>query len=158
MFRNAMGKFPTGVTVITTEVDGEPFGMTVNAFMSVSLNPKLVVISVGNQARMLKRIQQSKRYAINILSESQQELSAVFAGQKNVNSVEFSTVDGLPVLKDSIATITCKVVEEFVAGDHTLFFGEVMDIITREGEPLIYFQGKYYELYSSEMNNGSYEG
>ena len=62
LFRNAMGRFTTGVTVITTEVDGEPYGMTANAFMSVSLNPKLVVISVGNNAKMLKRIRIAKRW------------------------------------------------------------------------------------------------
>lgn len=153
LFRNAMGRFTTGVTVITTEVDGEPYGMTANAFMSVSLNPKLVVISVGNNAKMLKRIRIAKRYAVNILSVNQQELSAVFAGQKSNDAmIVFKTMDGLPVIQDTIATITCHVVDEHVAGDHTLFFGEVMGIHLDEGEPLLFFQGKYHELNEKMLN------
>ena len=80
-FRQAMGKFATGVTVITTEVEGEVHGMTANAFMSVSLNPKLVVISIGERAQMLEKIKNSKKFAVNILSGEQQEYSMLFAGQ-----------------------------------------------------------------------------
>ena len=71
-FRNAMGKFASGVTVITTEADGEIHGMTANAFMSVSLNPKLVVISIGERANMLEKIQGSKKFAVNILAADQE--------------------------------------------------------------------------------------
>ena len=67
LFRNAMGQFATGVTVVTTEIDREIHGMTANAFMSVSLNPKLVVISIAEKAQMLRKIQQTKRYVVNIL-------------------------------------------------------------------------------------------
>ena len=80
-FRQAMGKFATGVTVITTEVEGEVHGMTANAFMSVSLEPKLVVISIGERAQMLKKIKTSKKFAVNILSGEQQDYSMIFAGQ-----------------------------------------------------------------------------
>ncbi|MEH7107076.1 flavin reductase family protein [Bacillus sp. JJ1764] len=152
-FRNAMGKFATGVTVITTQVDGEPFGMTANAFMSVSLDPKLVVISVGHNAKMLQRIQQSNRFAVNILSADQQEFSALFAGQKNIDGmIEFTTLAGLPILKDTIATIACNVVNVHEAGDHTLFIGEVTDIRLDEGEPLLFFQGHYHALNQSILS------
>jgi flavin reductase (DIM6/NTAB) family NADH-FMN oxidoreductase RutF len=81
MFRNAMGKFATGVTVITTEVEDQVHGMTANAFMSVSLNPKLVLISIGEKAKMRDRIRQSKTYAVSFLAENQKEVSMQFAGQ-----------------------------------------------------------------------------
>ena len=80
-FRNAMGCFATGVTVIATEVDGEAHGMTANAFMSQSLNPKLVVISLKEDTNMLKRIKESGHFSVNVLSEDQKDLSMIFAGQ-----------------------------------------------------------------------------
>src|SRR5690348_10488909 len=89
-FRNAMGKFATGVTVVATEVDGSVHGMTANAFMSVSLSPKLVVVSISEKAHMLDKINQSGKFSVNILSSSQQDLSMHFAGQqKNHQEVKF---------------------------------------------------------------------
>ncbi|WP_413299779.1 flavin reductase family protein [Bacillus sp. 1P10SD] len=146
-FRNTMGKFATGVTIITTELDGNAYGMTANAFMSVSLNPKLVVISVGHKAKMLQRIRESKRYAVNILSSDQQQLSAVFAGQKNDDIlIPFATMDRLPILENTIGAVTCNLVAEHTAGDHSLLIGEVTDLRMEEGEPLLFFQGQYHEL------------
>ena len=81
LFRTAMGKFATGVTVITTNVNGTIHGMTANAFMSVSLDPKLVVISIGEKASMLELIKKSGTFTVNILSAQQQEMSMLFAGQ-----------------------------------------------------------------------------
>lgn len=153
LFRTAMGKFATGVTVITTEFEGRPYGMTANAFVSVSLNPKLVLVSVGLHAHMHNRLQQTKRYAVNILAENQQALSALFAGQKKEETeVKFDTLDSLPVLQGTIATITCNVVAEHLAGDHTLFIGEVTEIRLNEGEPLLFSQGKYRELTALQEN------
>lgn len=147
LFRNAMGKFATGVTVITTEVDGKPHGMTANAFMSVSLNPKLVLVSISVNAKMHGRIKQSKRYAVNVLSDQQQHISELFAGQKKSGiEIQFDTFDNLPVLKDAIATITCNVAGEHLAGDHTLFIGEVTDIRINDGDPLLFYRGKYHQL------------
>lgn len=82
-FRNAMGKFATGVTVITTDIDGEVHGMTANAFMSVSLNPPLILISIDEKAKMLSKIKKSGCFSVNILSEEQQEVSMLFAGQSS---------------------------------------------------------------------------
>lgn len=144
LFRNAMGKFATGVTVVTTEVDDEPHGMTANAFMSVSLTPKLVLISIGERARMLDKIKSSGKFAVNILAANQQEVSMLFAGQmKESHAIEFDWMDELPVIKQALANITCKVHSQHVAGDHTLFIGEVSNVVLREGEPLAFFEGKY---------------
>lgn len=147
MFRNAMGKFATGVTVITTELNGEVHGMTANAFMSVSLNPKLVVISIGEKAKMLQKIQESGKFAVNILGNDQKEVSMQFAGQlKEMFDVEFERLGDLPVVKNSLVNIACNIHSQQIAGDHTLFIGEVTDLILREGEPLTFFEGKYGQI------------
>jgi flavin reductase (DIM6/NTAB) family NADH-FMN oxidoreductase RutF len=146
-FRTAMGKFATGVTVIATDVDGDVHGMTANAFMSVSLDPKLVVISIGEKARILEKIKQSQTFSVNILAADQQELSMIFAGQlKEHREVEFDRLDGKPVLNGAVAQIACEVSAEHVEGDHTLFIGRVTDIHLEDAEPLIFYSGKYRAL------------
>ncbi|WP_066396530.1 flavin reductase family protein [Neobacillus mesonae] len=146
-FRNAMGKFATGVTVVATEVDGNVYGMTANAFMSVSLQPKLVVISVAEKAQMLKKIKQSGTFSVNILAAEQKELSMIFAGQlKEHRDVEFEHLGKMPVIPGAIAQITCEVSVAHVEGDHTLFIGKVTNIQLEDGEPLIYYSGKYRKL------------
>ena len=90
LFRTAMGKFATGVTVITTKVGDTVHGMTANAFMSVSLNPKLVLISIGEKANMNRLIKESGTFAVSVLNEQQQDLSAYFAGQsKEEKNIRF---------------------------------------------------------------------
>ncbi|MFF2449705.1 flavin reductase family protein [Neobacillus sp. NPDC058068] len=146
-FRDAMGKFATGVTVVATEVDGNIHGMTANAFMSVSLNPKLVVVSIAEKAHMLGKIMQSGTFSVNILAADQQELSMIFAGQvKNHQEVVFEHLNGVPVLPNSMAQISCEVSAAHVEGDHTLFIGKVRDIRVEDSEPLIYYRGKYRRL------------
>ncbi|MFJ7664058.1 flavin reductase family protein [Lysinibacillus sp. NPDC097162] len=147
LFRNAMGKFATGVTVITTNVNGTIHGMTANAFMSVSLDPKLVVISIGEKASMLEHIKQSGTFIVNILSAQQQELSMLFAGQiKEKRNVNFSDLQGAPTIDGAIAQISCEVASTYVEGDHTLFIGSVKNIQLEEGEPLLFFNGRYGTL------------
>ncbi|MEH7414169.1 flavin reductase family protein [Neobacillus drentensis] len=150
-FRTAMGKFATGVTVIATDVDGDVHGMTANAFMSVSLDPKLVVISIGEKARILEKIKQSKTFSVNILAADQQELSMIFAGQlKEHREVIFDRLDGKPVLAGAVAQIVCEVSAEHVEGDHTLFIGRVTDIQLEDAEPLIFYSGRYRSLTEEE--------
>ncbi len=146
-FRSAMGKFATGVTVIATDVAGDVHGMTANAFMSVSLTPKLVVISIGENARILEKIKQSNTFSVNILAADQQELSMIFAGQlKEHREVVFDRLDGKPVLSGAVAQIACEVSAEHVEGDHTLFIGRVTDIHLEDVEPLIFYSGRYRAL------------
>lgn len=152
LFRNAMGSFATGVTVITTEVSGEVHGMTANAFMSISLKPKLIAISVGENARMLGFIKDSKQFAVNVLSSAQQNESKQFSGQLNLeHEVQFVPYMGVPTLVDSLAVITCDLHSEYVVGDHTVFIGQVTGIKLEEKDPLIYSQGKYRELKELEI-------
>ncbi|MBS4172969.1 flavin reductase family protein [Bacillus sp. FJAT-49736] len=146
-FRNAMGNFATGITVVTTEMDGKIEGMTVNAFMSVSLDPMLVVVSVDKQAPMYDILQQTKKYAVSILREDQEDLSMIFADQiPGKDVVEFDRLDGQPVLTNAITTVACEVQDMVKAGDHMLFIGKVTDISIQEGNPLLYFGGKYHHV------------
>lgn len=147
LFRNAMGSFATGVTVIATETKGNPHGMTANAFMSQSLDPKLIIISLKNDARMLENIKESKQFSVNVLSENQQDLSMIFAGQiKTEDSVVFDYLDGKPVIPEALAQVACNVKTEYVEGDHTIFIGQVTDIHLNDGEPLIFSKGKYCSI------------
>ncbi|MFC2948058.1 flavin reductase family protein [Virgibacillus sediminis] len=146
-FRNAMGSFATGVTVIATENAGNIHGMTANAFMSQSLDPNLIVISLKEDAHMLKKIQESGQFSVNILSEDQQELSMIFAGQVETDEeVPFNYLDGKPVVPGAIAQVACNVKSEYIEGDHSLFIGQVTDINLEDGEPLIFSKGKYRKL------------
>nr|WP_263326756.1 flavin reductase family protein [Neobacillus sp. Marseille-Q6967] len=146
-FRNAMGKFATGITVVTTEVNGEAHGMTANAFVSVSLQPKLVLVSIDKRAKMLANIQNSKKFAISFLSAQQQGESMRFAGQiKDKTVYPFEKFGAIPVIKDALANVVCNLYNVVEAGDHLLFLGEVTDIRVNEGEPLLYFGGKYRTL------------
>lgn len=148
LFKKAMGKFATGVTVIVTEVDGSPHGMTANAFMSLSLNPKLVVVSVSEQAKILPKIKKSKKYTVNILSTDQKKYSMIFAGQlKDKGEITFARMNDQPIIPGALANVCCEVVGEHGEGDHTLFIGKVTDIhVQEEGEPLIYYNGGYRKL------------
>lgn len=147
LFRNAMGSFATGVTVIATEANGDTHGMTANAFMSQSLDPKLIIISLKEDALMLTKIKESGHFTVNILAEEQQNLSMIFAGQvKNEKEVKFDYLDGKPVIPGALAQIACNVKSEYVEGDHTLFIGQVTDVHLEDGEPLIFSKGKYRTL------------
>lgn len=144
VFRNTMGKFATGVTVITTKVGEDVHGMTANAFMSLSLDPKLITISVDNKANMLDRIQDSGKFAVSILAEEQQDISMHFAGQKKKDDgVYFDLINNVPIVRDSLASIVCDVYDAYEVGDHTLFIGKVIEIELRDGSPLTFYQGKY---------------
>lgn len=151
VFRQAMGRFATGVTVITTKVGEEIHGMTANAFMSISLDPKLVTISVDNNASMLEKINKSGKYAVSFLSAEQQNISMHFAGQKKEeNPIDFELISDMPVIENALTTVVCDVDQAIEVGDHTLFIGKVQDIQVREGEPLLFYCGKYGNYQSAE--------
>lgn len=150
-FRNAMGKFATGVTVLTTENDGVPHGMTANGFMSVSLDPKLVVISIGHKAKFLEKVSSSRKFAVNILSEDQEQHSRHFSGRPGEVPILFESLEGLPVLNGALAQIACEVVSIHIEGDHTLFVGKVLDLKIEDKDPLLFFGGQYRQLIHFEV-------
>ncbi|ASV67377.1 flavin reductase family protein [Cytobacillus sp. FSL W7-1323] len=151
LFRNAMSKFATGVTVIATETNGNVHGMTANAFMSVSLDPKLVVISIGERANILSKIKDSGIFTVNILADDQKELSMNFAGQlKETKEVSFARLNDMPVIDGAVAQMACEVSATHVEGDHTLFIGRVKDVYLEEKDPLLFFNGKYRSMIAVE--------
>lgn len=146
-FRNAMGKFATGVTVISTDVDGDYHGMTANGFMSISLDPALVAISIGERAQTLKLIQESKRFGVSILAKEQLDISKRFAGQVNVEEpFQFDVSNGFPVVAGALVQIICRVEQEIQAGDHTIFLGHPEQVYVKDGEPLLFASGQYASL------------
>ncbi|MFD1037861.1 flavin reductase family protein [Virgibacillus byunsanensis] len=147
IYRDAMGKFATGITIVTTEDDNEIMGMTVNAFMSVSLDPKLIAISIDEKARMYTKLQETNKFGLSILREDQKELSMIFAKQiEKDREINFKTLDHIPVIEDSIATLACHVKETAKAGDHMIFIAEVTDFQVNDGNPILYHGGQYRTL------------
>lgn len=146
-FRNTLGRFATGVTVITTQ-DGERIhGMTANAFVSVSLDPPLVLVSLDNRCNMHRMLPSTGRFGISVLAEDQEHLSTHFAGRPIEGlEVAFVTREDVPVVDQALAYVVAHVVETHPAGDHTLYIGHVDYFESREGRPLLFYGGKYRQL------------
>jgi len=148
--RRVMGHFATGVTVITTrDRNGKPYGLTANAVCSVSLAPPLLLVCVDKSAESHPAFVQSRLFAINILGDEHEALSRRFAvsgGDKFVDVPFRSGVTGLPLLEGVLAVVECRVVDVHEAGDHTIFIGEVEGLESAEGDPLLFFRGKYRRL------------
>lgn len=146
-FRKTLSRFTTGVTVITIAHEEHVHGMTANAFMSVSLNPPLVLISIAHHAQMYKLLSPESRYGVSILSDDQEGLSRHFGGRP-MDRLEISFVQerGVPLLKGAIAHIVARVVDVHQAGDHTLFIGEVEYLQEHHGNPLLFYAASYGQL------------
>jgi flavin reductase (DIM6/NTAB) family NADH-FMN oxidoreductase RutF len=156
-FRNAMGCFATGVTVITVDQDGEVHGMTANAFCSVSLDPVLVLVCVDQRARTHAHLHARKRFGINILRSDQQAVSEYYARSTESHQhaeeagASFErTVHGTPMLRGGLAYLECRLHSTQQAGDHTIFIAEVENVVVREGEPLLFFRGQYRNASESQ--------
>lgn len=153
-FRQAVGQFATGVTVITVErAAGEVHGMTASSFTSVSLEPLLILVCVDRNARILPLIHEKKRFGVSVLRENQQAISEFFAqpeqseGDENALGVRFGwSNDGIPVLENTLARLACHLVASHMAGDHTIFLGRVESVEISPGEPLLHFRGKYRHI------------
>lgn len=150
-FRNALGRFTTGVCVITAEQDGKPFGMTVNSFASVSLDPALVLWSIQKDSECAPVFEGVTRYGINILNEDQQDTSNQYAKKGEHDLIEGTFrqgASGAYVLKDAMTSFECEVEQRIDAGDHIVLLSKVLDMTNDPADrnPLIFFSGKYREL------------
>ncbi|QEE60376.1 flavin reductase family protein [Salinibacterium sp. dk2585] len=145
-FRDACGRFPTGVTVISTPAaDGRPAGMTANGFMSVSLDPALVVVSVGHNARTYERLMSNDVYAVSVLRHDQKDIASHFASREKSADPPFDMHNGHAFVPGAIARIGCRIMDRFPAGDHTLFLGEVETFDqTPEVHPLVFASGRLF--------------
>jgi flavin reductase (DIM6/NTAB) family NADH-FMN oxidoreductase RutF len=154
-FRRVMGHFVTGVTVVSAFDGEQPFGITVNALSSVSLDPPLVMVALDRRRFLTPIVRAAGRYAVNILSEDQQALSDCFAGapvepgrERFCGAAWHRGRTGLPLVDGAIASLECTVVETFSAGDHDLFIGRVDDL-ANEAEhpmPLLYYRRRYLRI------------
>lgn len=149
--RRTLGMFATGVTVITTSHGEQLHGMTANAFMSASLNPPLVLISVDRRARMCDMLHQGSRYGVSILAEEQSGLSDHFAGRAEEGAPEpvFEMVGETPLVEGALAHFVAVVDRSYYAGDHSLFLGRLEYARHREGTPLLYHGGRYERLHDT---------
>lgn len=153
-FRKAMGCFATGVTIITVDLDGEVHGMTANAFASVSLDPMLVLVCVDHTTRTHAHLHAKKRFGINVLSEDHRAVSEYYARPERTHEnaeVEAGarfdrTRHGTPILRGALAYLECRLQSAEQAGDHAIFIAEVEDVVVRDGNPLLFFRGKYRQV------------
>jgi flavin reductase (DIM6/NTAB) family NADH-FMN oxidoreductase RutF len=150
-FRNALGCFATGITVISTlGPDGAPIGVTMNSFSSVSLDPPLVQFCLARSSTAFHDIVAAPTFVVNILSEEQVDLSVRFSQRGLLNrwaGLEVEHWDtGVPVLPGCLANLECDHEAVFEGGDHVIILGRVRRIASREGRPLLYYQGAYARL------------
>ncbi|MFB8209370.1 MULTISPECIES: flavin reductase family protein [unclassified Streptomyces] len=152
--RGVLGRFATGVTVLTTGRD-TPQGMTANSFTSVSLEPPMILVCVKRTAALHDAILTEKAFAVSVLAGHQQDVAKYFADRgRPRGSREFETVDstpgqhtGAPVLTDAQAWLECGLAAVYDGGDHSIFLGSVLDIGRREtDDPLLYFGGGFHQL------------
>jgi flavin reductase (DIM6/NTAB) family NADH-FMN oxidoreductase RutF len=148
-FRQAMGGFASGVTVVTTAHAGRLFGITVSSFCSLSLTPPLVLICIDQQAATHAAISAAGMFAINILAEDQEYLSRRFATQdahKFLEGTYTRSANGVPLLNGALVQIECTLQAALPGGDHTIFTGLVTAAQAREGRPLLYYRSGYHQL------------
>jgi flavin reductase (DIM6/NTAB) family NADH-FMN oxidoreductase RutF len=149
-FKAALGRFASGVTVVTTkDADGKLHGLTVSAFSSVSMNPPLILVCILKNTGSYSSFEESKSFVVNILDESQQQISNHFASHLHD---KFSgqhyqlNESGLPVIANCLASLECILKHSYDGGDHTIFVGEILRATSRNGQPLVYWYGDYQKL------------
>ncbi|CAN5317316.1 flavin reductase family protein [soil metagenome] len=149
-FRQALSHLASGVSVVTTkDARGNPFGITVSAFCSVSLAPPLVLVCIEKATGSHHAFKESNAFVVNILDSTQMNISEIFAtplDDKFENVANEPGVFGIPILTGVLANIECRLMHSYDAGDHSIFVGEVERSTVSEGEPLIYFEGEYRSL------------
>jgi flavin reductase (DIM6/NTAB) family NADH-FMN oxidoreductase RutF len=149
-FKHAMRHVPTGVTVVTSFKDGEPRGITVNAFASVSADPPTLLICINRAARSYLYISASGAFCVNVLAGNQRDLAERFSGKirdRQFDGVAYRVGEtGAPVLEGAIAHFECIVTEEHHAGSHSIFLGHVVTCVARPGTPLGYFNGGFHDF------------
>jgi flavin reductase (DIM6/NTAB) family NADH-FMN oxidoreductase RutF len=146
-FRSALGRFASGVTVVTARYEERAHGMTANAFVSVSLDPPLVLVSLDNRSFMHKLLPTVGRFGISILAETQEHLSNHFAGRTVEGiHIRFVTQNGVPLLEGAVAHFVVDVIDAHPAGDHTLYIGQVEYFEAYDDKPLLFYASQYQQL------------
>jgi flavin reductase (DIM6/NTAB) family NADH-FMN oxidoreductase RutF len=149
-FKLAMSHFASGVTVVSTEHEETPYGMTVASFASLSLNPPLVLICIEKTVKSHDAIAAAGKFGVSMLAQEQSEISNRFASKKiddRFAGVAWSRGElGMPLIDGAICALECTVQSQLPGGDHTIFVGEVASVRTHEAQPLVYYRSGYREL------------
>ena len=151
-FKFVMRQWASGVTVVTMQTETRRHGLTISGFLSVSLEPPLVLISIGEEMTSEALLKESAAFVVNFLRDDQSELSDRFAGRLGaVDRLEGvptqPSISGAPILQDCLAWLDCRVVQTVAAGDHVLYIGEVMAAGMNEpAKPLLYWNADYRKL------------
>uniref|UniRef100_UPI0025BA7325 flavin reductase family protein n=1 Tax=Aquabacterium sp. TaxID=1872578 RepID=UPI0025BA7325 len=149
-FRQVLGHYPTGVTVVTTvDAEGVPRGLTANSFTSVSLDPPLLLVCLGKATASHPVFMASTHFAVNVLADTQRDTSNLFASKASDKFEQAAwqpAASGAPLIDDSLAWFDCRVHQRIDAGDHTILIGQVQAMGQRSGRPLGYCQGGYVGL------------
>jgi flavin reductase (DIM6/NTAB) family NADH-FMN oxidoreductase RutF len=159
LYREVLGRFVTGVTVVTALDDrgdrSQPWGTTVNAFSAVSIDPLIVLVCIGRERSIGPILSRTKRFAVNILPEGSQDLSDCFAGApSSLPRTAFCGAEyrlgrlGVPILESAIAHVECESEREIEVGDHVIYLGRVVSMETHDvhGLPLLYYRGRYLRI------------
>jgi flavin reductase (DIM6/NTAB) family NADH-FMN oxidoreductase RutF len=149
-FRSVLGRFASGITVVTTRDGDRDVGMTVSAFCSVSLRPPLVQVCVDHETSLHAALRQNQRYGVSILAADQEALSRRFStagSTRRFDGIGYRRGEsGVVLLDDALAHLECRIVASHEAGDHTIFVGEVESASARGARPLLYYRGGYAQL------------
>lgn len=148
-FRRVMGKFATGVTVITFTHEGQSTGMTANAFMSLSVDPPMVLVAVRDQARFASSIKPGDGFGISFLREEDEALSSHFGGRPQAGQKpDFRTLNDAPVLGGALVQLAVRANAVHVGGDHLIYTADVLALEESDGRPLLFYSGSYKQLHA----------
>jgi len=146
-YRQVLGHFPTGVTVITSMTESGPVGMAIGTFASVSLNPAQILFCIGNQSSSWPKVRATGTFCVNLLAEDQEDVCRVFAGKSDDKFAEIGwkhSGNGSPLIAGSLGFIDCDLGAVVPSGDHDIVIGEVTDLeVLHEGGPLLFFRSGY---------------
>ena len=148
LFREVFGRFATGVAVVTSAGPSGSGGMTANALCSLSLDPLLALVCFANDARTLPIVREACRFGVNVLGSEQEDVASVFASKvpesEKLGRIDHRLEDGVPIIDGALAWASCRLRELIPGGDHTIAIGEVLSMGLGEGDPLVWYGGRYH--------------
>jgi len=150
LFKEVMGNYPTGVTVVTTvDENGTPLGLTVNSFASVSIEPLLILWSIDKRVGSYEQFIKTEKFAVNVLAGDQSDVCTLFAskGTDRFANCDWKLSDNnLPIISGAAGVMQCKTFQTIEAGDHMILIGEVIDIQSANTDPLLYHRRKFGKI------------
>jgi 3-hydroxy-9,10-secoandrosta-1,3,5(10)-triene-9,17-dione monooxygenase reductase component len=150
LFREVFGRFATGVAVVTSATPGASGGMTANALCSLSLDPLLALVCFENNARTLPIVREAGRFGVNVLSTDQEEIAELFASKlpesEKLEGVAHRFREGVPIIEGALSWVVCTLRELIAGGDHTIAIGEVVAMGLGDGDPLLWYAGRYHDV------------